>query len=59
MYTVIWTEDGKDRWDRFETKEEVKELLNTLEDTNVCIEDIWVFSYEADDYAVTGDIFIN
>lgn len=27
MWTVLWVDNGRDRWDRFETKEEVEELI--------------------------------
>lgn len=61
MYTVIWQElngnDYMDRWDSFETEEEVKELLNKLaEDPNVCEHDVLIFTPEADNYAVGYDI---
>ena len=41
MYTVLWKEGDLDRWDRFETKEEVFELLKELrEDPDAwCLED--------------------
>lgn len=55
MYTVIWIDNnGNDRWDRFETSEEVNELLDK---ENIREEDTWIFSPKADDYATTGDMF--
>lgn len=68
MYTVIWQEtgvnkwDGRevsiDRWDRFETKEEVKEHLAMLEASgSVCLGDVWIFPPQADDLAIEGDHF--
>ena len=52
MYTVIWIENGQDRWDRFETEEEVRELLDELvENPNVCENDVWIFTPQADEYA--------
>lgn len=56
MYTVIWQElngnDYMDKWDRFETKEEVKELLDKLKkNQDVCEHDVWIFTPEADNYA--------
>lgn len=30
MWTVLWKDGEKDRWDRFETEEEVRELLDKL-----------------------------
>ena len=29
MWTIMWTENSKDRWDRLETKEEVMQLLDS------------------------------
>lgn len=28
MWTVLWKDGEKDRWDRFETEDEVRELLD-------------------------------
>lgn len=59
MYTVLWQENGMDKWDRFETKEEVDYLLEQLkENPNVCEYDIWIFNPEADDNAYTYEDFI-
>ena len=56
MYTIIWTELGQDKWDRLQTKEEVDGLLKKLYDEGVaCMEDIWIFSPYADEYAVDYD----
>lgn len=51
MYTVIWQENSQDRWDRFETSEEVMVLLTELEQNPyVCENDVWIFNPNADDY---------
>lgn len=53
MYTIIWMELGQDKWDRLQTKEEVDDLLKKLYDEGVvCMEDIWIFSPQADECAV-------
>ena len=58
MYTVLWRENDNDKWDRFETKKEVKDLLDELEkNPNVCENDIWIFTPEADEYAFDYTIF--
>lgn len=58
MYTVVWQDNGQDRWDRFETQEAVRHLLHELsENPNVCIGDVWIFAPEADEYACTPDLF--
>jgi hypothetical protein len=55
MYTVIWIDNsGNDRWDRFDSKEEVSELLDK---EDLRYEDTWIFGPEADDYATTGYMF--
>ena len=52
MYTVLWQENSQDRWDRFETSEEVMVLLTKLEQNpDVCENDVWIFNPNADDYA--------
>lgn len=52
MFTVIWTDNGKDRWERLETKEELAKLMKTLADEpGVCESDAWIFGHEADDHA--------
>ena len=59
MYTIIWTENGEDRWDRLENKGEVKALLELLaNNSNVCETDIWVFTPEADAFAKEYKTFI-
>ncbi len=60
MYTVIWREGDIDKWDRFATKEEVMELLQQIDNNPdaCCIGDVWVFSPEADEHALTGSDFI-
>lgn len=57
MWTVLWQEKDEDRWDRFETEEEVRKLIDQLsENPDVCICDIWIFSPKADEYAYTYDL---
>lgn len=59
MWTVLWLESEKDRWDRFETKDDVMDLMERLkEKSDVCEEDIWIFPPKSDEYAMTGDMFI-
>ena len=59
MYTVFWQEEGIDKWDRLETEEEVKVLLASLNASGtVCIGDVWVFTPEADNFAVDGANYI-
>lgn len=58
MYTVLWRENDKDRWDRFETREDVEKLLDELsENPDVCIGDVWIFEPKADEYAVNYSEF--
>lgn len=53
MYTILWREGNHDRWDRLETEEEVRKLLDQLaENSEVSEGDIWIFSPEADKYAL-------
>ena len=60
MYTVLWVENGMDKWDRFETEEEVKELLKELEENeNVCETDVWIFPPQTDDYACDYEMFMS
>lgn len=59
MWTVIWLEYGKDKWDRFETKDDVRDLMEELkENSGVCEEDVWIFPPKAEDYVITGDMFL-
>ncbi len=59
MWTVIWLEDEMDKWDRFETKEQVMKLMKELkENPYVCEEDVWIFPPKSDEYAMTGDRFL-
>ena len=52
MYTVLWQENSQDRWDRFETSEEVMVLLTELEQNpDVCENDVWILNPDADDCA--------
>ena len=59
MYTLIWQENNEDKWDRLETKEEVLEKLEEIENNpDACdIGDVWIFRPEADDYASAGNEF--
>lgn len=51
MYTVLWREGNNDKWDRFETREEVENLLDSLEkNPDVCEGDVWIFEPKADEY---------
>ena len=59
MYTIIWTKNGHDVWDRLETGKDVENLLKEIEaDPEASpLEDVWVFGPDADRYAVTGSTF--
>lgn len=58
MWTIMWTENSQDRWDRLETKEEVMQLLDSLDkNSGVSKGDVWIFSPQADDLALTGNDF--
>mgnify|MGYP004465302703 CR=1 FL=1 len=58
MWTVMWVEDGMDKWDRFETENDVRNLMEELkENSDVCEEDVWIFPPKADEYAMTGNMF--
>ena len=55
MWTIMWTENSQDRWDRLETKEEVMQLLDSLDkNSGVSKGDVWIFPPQADDLALTG-----
>lgn len=57
MWTVLWRENDQDRWDRLDSKEEVFALLDQLRKSpNVCEDDTWIFSPEADEFALTPDL---
>lgn len=59
MYTLIWIDNGEDRWDRFEDKESLKEFLKYLKKTpGVCEGDIYIFPPEADAYAMDYTAFM-
>lgn len=51
MYTVLWSENGRDYWERCESRREVTDLLikHGLEDD----EDVTIFSPKADDHIVS------
>lgn len=58
MWTIMWTENSQDRWDRLETKEEVMQLLDSLDkNSGVSKGDVWIFPPKADDLALTGNDF--
>lgn len=58
MWTIMWTENSQDRWDRLETKEEVMQLLDSLDkNSGVSKGDVWIFPTQADDLALTGNDF--
>ena len=58
MWTIMWTENSQDRWDRLETKEEVMQLLDSLDKkSGVSKGDVWIFPPQADDLALTGNDF--
>ena len=43
MWTIMWTENSQDRWDRLETKEEVMQLLDSLDkNSGVSKGDVWI-----------------
>lgn len=58
MWTIMWTENSQDRWDRLETKEEVMQLLDSLDkNSGESKGDVWIFPPQADDLALTGNDF--
>ena len=59
MYTVLWRDNGQDRYDRLETGEDVENLLKEIDANPEAspLGDVWVYKPEADNYAVTGDTF--
>lgn len=58
MWTIMWTENSQDRWDRLETKEEVMQLLDSLDkNPGVSKSDVWIFPPQADELALTGNDF--
>lgn len=61
MYTILWLENGLDRWDRFESQEEIKNKLKEIEKhPDTCpLGDIWIFPPTADTLAFTGEDFLN
>ena len=57
MWTVLWQENNVDRWDRLETEDDVKTLLDRLaKNPDVCEDDAWIFPPAADEYALTPDM---
>lgn len=68
MYTVLWQKmeyiNGQevmtDLWERLETKEDVKALLEELgKDPNVILDDVLIFSPEANNYAYDAGAFLS
>ena len=59
MITILWRENGQDRWDRFETDEDAYHKLTEIKNNpEACpIEDVWIYPHYADNMAVTGDIY--
>ena len=57
MWTVLWKDGEKDRWDRFETEDEVWELLDKLtENPDVCAGEAWIIPPAANDLALTPNL---
>lgn len=48
MWTVVWTEDGEDRYDRLNRAELGEFLRDLLENEAVSVEDILVFEPETE-----------
>jgi len=57
MWTICWSSTEKgDGWDRFETREEIINLANTLvREGDVCESDILIFPPEADALTIPYD----
>jgi hypothetical protein len=57
MWTICWKDDEqRDRWDRFESRKDVIDLINTLiREVDVCEDDILIFPPEADDLTIPYD----
>ena len=53
MWTIIYQKDGKDKWDRLDSKDDIKDLLKALRnDPGVCFNDVWIFTPDADDHTI-------
>ena len=53
MWTIIYKENEKDKWDRLDSKDDVQNLLKTLrKDPRVCFEDLQIFTPDADDHTI-------
>lgn len=60
MYTILWVENGADKWDRLESTDEVKKLLDRLEQENtVSVGDVWIYGPEADNFASDAVEWLN
>jgi len=57
MWTICWSsEEHGDGWDRFETREDIINLANTLVcEGDVCADDIFIFPPEADELTIPYD----
>lgn len=59
MYTVLWFENGECKWDRFEDKEDVLELLDKIKESDdSCEGDVYVFPPEADAWSLDYESFM-
>lgn len=57
MWTICWTSDQGDGWDRFDTREDVINLANTLvREGNAAPCDILIFPPEADEFSISYDV---
>ena len=57
MWTICWSsKENGDGWDRFESREDIINLANTLVlEGDVCEDDILIFPPEADDLTIPYD----
>ena len=57
MWTICWSsKEHGDGWDRFEAREDVINLANTLHlEGDVCADDILIFPPEADELTIPYD----
>lgn len=53
MYTILWTENGSDHWERCESRREVAALLirEGLEDD----EDVLIFMPDAEEHTINAE----
>ena len=58
MWTIMWTENSQDRWDRLETKEEVMQLLDSLDkNSGVSKGDVWTYCFTNFDFLLFCRIY--